>query len=715
MSDNNGCTGFIDYNKDDTKYAGAKSVVEAELDHLKKFRESDKDNLKGLALSGGGIRSASFCLGVIQSLAKNNNLKQVDYLSTVSGGGYLGGSLSWLWLEKWKEDTGCGRRFGAGKDDFPYGTGSRYSNPDQELDREQASLMRHLRQNGKYLTPGNGITMLSLLSVALRSITMGFVTLMVLASLFFHLLYYTCVFDQGVISNTRMMDYGLYGIGVYFLLLLGYGVLALGFIDYPKLAYKGRRLWERGIKYVLIVVAVILAIAIAHELRLYIGSELESAGGMSALLGALIAWYSQKSDKESMLKIIPKPLLVNGGLIVMFMGLLVLSDQLACAAYGNKSLGTTPLFSYETKDALMLHAVAALVIVLFAYLISINKVSIHRYYRDRLMETFMPDVCSVIDNGDTSMALKANEASLHNCVPDNDMPYHIINTNLILVESKITKFRGRGGDNFILSPLFSGSNATGWRASKEFANDSITLPTAVAISGAAANPNTGVAGKGLTLNSLVSALMAIFNLRMGYWTVNPNPEYQSNQKANPNYLNPGFGEVFKNELNERGSFIQLSDGGHFENLAMYELIRRHCKLIICCDAEQDNNFIFESLSNIIEKSRVDFGVQIKMTDADLDKLKYSQTSDGEIKFAEQGYIVADIVYPNDEVPGKLIYIKTTLPANLPADVMGYKSRHPDFPDETTADQFFDEEQFEAYRMLGMHIAESIENDQSINL
>ncbi|MBI3082268.1 MAG: patatin-like phospholipase family protein, partial [Gemmatimonadetes bacterium] len=50
----------------------------------------------GLACSGGGIRSATFCLGFFQGLAQHGLLRHVDYLSTVSGGGYFGSFLGRL-------------------------------------------------------------------------------------------------------------------------------------------------------------------------------------------------------------------------------------------------------------------------------------------------------------------------------------------------------------------------------------------------------------------------------------------------------------------------------------------------------------------------------------------------------------------------------------------------------------------------------------------
>lgn len=705
MSDNhNKDSGYIEYNGKDAKYGGAKTVVEAELEHLQKRRNSRPDDLKGLALSGGGIRSASFCLGVVQVLARHNKLKTFDYMSTVSGGGYLGGSLSWLWSGKWKEGTGCDRKFGTDKDNFPYGVSARYSSDDTDLDKDQAALMRHLRQHGKYLIPGNGITSLSLLSVVLRSISMGLVTILVLVSLIFHALYLTHVFEPGYLLATYALDAGVLGMVIYLASLLLYGIFVIVYKQNAENSYLWRRLWERIIKYILIVAVAIVLVAVVVELRKYIDTRVQSAGGWSAMIGALFAWRSQQSKKKSMFSIIPKSLLVYVGVIVMFIGLLVVSDQLANAIK-------------ELKFALPGHVVAAGVVLMFSYLIPINKVSIHRYYRDRLMETFMPDVSEVLNQGETHVAKKANETSVSDCLSDvdNDMPYHIINCNVILVESKVAKFRGRGGDNFILSPLFSGSNATGWLNSNQFANDSVTLPTAMAISGAAANPDAGVAGQGLTINPLISVLMSIFNLRLGYWTVNPDIRLQRKQSANPNYLTPGFREIVnRKNLNEDAAYIQLSDGGHFENLGIYELIRRHSRLIVCCDGEEDKKFVFGSLSNVIEKVRVDFGVIIKISADDLESLRYKENDKGKISFASQAHLVADIVYPNSDVPGKLIYIKTTLPEGLSAEVMGYKNTHPDFPDETTIDQFFDEKQMEAYRMLGMHIAESVVMDESIN-
>ena len=146
----------------------------------------------------------------------------------------------------------------------------------------------------------------------------------------------------------------------------------------------------------------------------------------------------------------------------------------------------------------------------------------------------------------------------------------------------------------------------------------------------------------------------------------------------------------------RSKYINLSDGGHFENLGIYELVRRRCRYIIACDGEQDSSLTFNGLANAIRKCRVDFGINI---DINLDQIR---------KVAENGSstahcVVGTIDYGND-ICGKLLYIKSSLSSDEPSDVQEYAKREPAFPHQTTGDQWFDESQFESYRALGQHVA-----------
>lgn len=296
-----------------------------------------------------------------------------------------------------------------------------------------------------------------------------------------------------------------------------------------------------------------------------------------------------------------------------------------------------------------------------------------------------------------------NEANPDNCriseLPQTASPYHIVNTNIQLTGSHVEKYRARAGDNFIFSPLFTGSNATGFVPTKDHLNGNMNLATAMAISGAAVDPNTY-----LTRSKPLTFVMTLFNLRLGYWLRNPRHPAWLGPLSRPRWYWYLFREMFANGLHENQWHVHLSDGGHFENLGLYELIRRRCKKIIVSDAGADPDWTFEDLARVIELVRVDFGAKIE-----LDVTALKPDADGRSK---AGFVKGKISYA--PLPGEkklksaeLVYVKTALVNKLQEDVYGYDRRHPDFPDETTSDQFFDEFQFEAYRELGYQIGKGV--------
>jgi hypothetical protein len=116
---------------------------------------------------------------------------------------------------------------------------------------------------------------------------------------------------------------------------------------------------------------------------------------------------------------------------------------------------------------------------------------------------------------------------------------------------------------------------------------------------------------------LFSILMSLLNLRLGYWAQNPRFAARRFSLRRPTFLKPGLGAVFGWGLNEDKSMIELSDGGHFENLGIYEFVRRRLDTIIVSDGGCDQKFEFADLSNAIERVRVDFGVRIEFDTPDL--------------------------------------------------------------------------------------------------
>lgn len=177
-------------------------------------------------------------------------------------------------------------------------------------------------------------------------------------------------------------------------------------------------------------------------------------------------------------------------------------------------------------------------------------------------------------------------------------------------------------------------------------------------------------------------------------------------------LAPSFGQIFHwrirpqsllremlGKLNEDSRWVNVSDGGHIENLAAIELLRRRCRYIIIGDGEADPRHHFQGLATLIRTARIDLGIQI---DIDFDKLKK-----GEDGLCQRHWASGRIHYPGEINPGYLLYLKSSITGDEDVVIQQYRYENPGFPHESTADQFFSEGQFEAYRSLGEHIGRSV--------
>jgi hypothetical protein len=213
------------------------------------------------------------------------------------------------------------------------------------------------------------------------------------------------------------------------------------------------------------------------------------------------------------------------------------------------------------------------------------------------------------------------------------------------------------------------------------------------ISGAAASPLSGYHTK-----PALAALMTVFNVRLGQWLGNP-AHADAWRSASPLFGGRCLLRELTGSADANARFVYLSDGGHFENLGVYELVRRRSKLIVACDAGCDPDYAFDDLANLIRKCRIDLGTDI---DICVEKLR---PKDG-FKHTACHFAVGVISYPGGG-EGVLLYIKASLTGEEPPDILNYAARHPAFPHDTTADQFFDEDQFETYRALGYHIGDAL--------
>jgi hypothetical protein len=494
------------------------------------------------------------------------------------------------------------------------------------------------------------------------------------------------------------------GLLVVSVLGIAYGPVTLLLSGTNELAYRVRNYWQRllGLFTTTAIVFALIGLlpVFIRELHHVVAT---SSGGALGVIGGI--WHFYRQQQSGVAGISPRIIgTASSALIIV---------AILSMAY----------FVAEKQPEIWW--MTAIVGVVFGFIVNLNQFGIGRMYRDRLSETFLADP-ETINEGVWHPAQQASSAELRDmCSVEDQGPYHLINTNLILIDSQNKKYQSRGGDNFILSPLFCGSDATQWVPNDRFNNSNLTLATAMATSGAAANPHAGPNSRGISKGPLVSFLMFILGLRMGLYVLNPLKKALKGFNS-PNFFAPGLLQgLLGSKFDISTRFLSLSDGGHFENTAAYELIRRRVNVVITSEAGQDQDFSFADLGNLVEKVRVDFGVNIRFLEGY--DLTYMMPGSAETNpsfekryaMAKRGYAIAEIRYPATHLPagelpaktGWFFVIKATLTQDLPADLYGYKDANPQFPNETTLDQFFGEVQVESYRELGYQLAKQLVKNQ----
>jgi hypothetical protein len=291
---------------------------------------------------------------------------------------------------------------------------------------------------------------------------------------------------------------------------------------------------------------------------------------------------------------------------------------------------------------------------------------------------------------------------------------HVIGVALNLVGGKRLAWQQRRAESFTISPLHCGSLFRGYRRSRVYGGaDGISLGTAVTISGAAVSSNMGYHSSSVAL----TLVLTLFNARLGWWLGNPgaagNDQRFTTPLSQPPYRR-GFPRVSLAPLvmeafgltDDTSRYVLLSDGGHFDNLGLYEMVLRRCRFIIVVDGSQDKNATFEDLGAAVRKIRIDLGIEITFENP----VAIYKKGDPEITKGNGRYCaVATIRYPDGpgHPSGVLLYTKPAILGDEPRDVLQYAAANPDFPHQTTLDQFFNESQFESYRRLGEHVIDSL--------
>jgi hypothetical protein len=631
---------------------------------------STRHGLAGVALSGGGIRSATFNLGVLQALAKLGVLRRADYLSTVSGGGYVGGCLGSLLATgadtAWDPET------------FPF-----Y----HEMGTEESTVVRHLRNSGSWLAPGGRLAVLKIPALLLFGALADFLILFPWIAL--AVMGTECVYRLRGELWVRMAYELLPAAVVGGLVMTLVSVLIVRACA-PRMGWAGREALERVVATALLVLVAFAVLRLTPGLiRAYdallgwspTASDLAAAAAAAAFVASpLFAAVAARNVGRAAGRVALYLLGALGPLVLLVVYLRLCAWTLfgRAPAWLPASVGADPYTWIYLSGTWPL--------MLFAWLfVNPNATSLHGFYRDRLSRAYLMRWRKT-----AGRPVSPNDAQrLSGLAAGAGRPYHLLNAAVNLTGSEDPSLRGRGADFFVFAKGHCGSRRTGYCRTErlESLDGHFDLGTAMAVSGAAAAPNMG----SCTIKPLVF-VMALLNIRLGYWL--PNPA----QRAVPGWRRPRLGPFFflrelLGRIDERSPFVNVSDGGYLENLGVYELLRRRCRLIVASDAGADPAHAFSDLARVLTYARIDLGAVI---DIDLEALRPDAAGR-----CRRHAAVGRIDYGGGET-GTLVYVKASVTGDENEFLRGYRVAHPAFPHESTTDQFFDEAQFEAYRYLGYH-------------
>ena len=362
--------------------------------------------------------------------------------------------------------------------------------------------------------------------------------------------------------------------------------------------------------------------------------------------------------------------------------------------------GAVPGVSWNDHHHLVegtpLYAVMALTAGLLALslgmgrFVNVNTFSLHAMYRNRLVRAYLG----------ASNACRRPDPFTGMCATDDlpvarlrgQRPLHVVNMALNLVAGRRLAWQQRKAESFTVSAHHAGSSGLGFRDTSAYGGKGgLSLGTAVAISGAAASPNMGYHS-----SALVGFTMMLFNARLGWWLGNPGkPGRRTWRLDGPRSPLSSVVREMLGLTDDTSPFVYLSDGGHFENLALYEMVQRRCRTIVVLDGGCDPGFTYEDLGNALRKIRIDFGIPVEFEEADIPLLRERKRR---CAVAVIRYSAVD----EGAVDGRLVYVKPVMLGNEPPDMQSYAAAFPDFPHQSTSNQWFDESQTESYRMLGDH-------------
>jgi hypothetical protein len=370
-----------------------------------------------------------------------------------------------------------------------------------------------------------------------------------------------------------------------------------------------------------------------------------------------------------------------------------------------------------------------LVLLGAGFLIDQTWLSLHPFYRTRLASAFAVRRARMPDGGVGALAYAVEEPTTLSTYggPVEGFPQVIFQAAAGLSGQSRTP-PGRRAASFSLSWDYVGGPDVGWvrtstleQTCKPALRRDVTVQAAMAVSGVAFASAMG------RHTAAVQRLLALSNVRLGTWL--PNPGFLAELgRGYAGWRTPRLPAARRlpYQLREiigaypaEGRMLLCTDGGHWENLGLVELLRHRCRTVVCIDASGDAPPWATTLSEAITLAYEELGVRITLTDpTDLvpgggDPLAPPEVLERlNARLSRRAVLRGVIEYlepfqaPGEAAPsssGTLVVAKALLTRDVPYELLSYALEETAFPHQGTADQFFDHEQFDAYRALGFHI------------
>ncbi|WP_370906550.1 hypothetical protein M728_005777 (plasmid) [Ensifer sp. WSM1721] len=784
----------------------------------------------GVSLSGGGIRSASYCLGALQALHAWGLINRIDYLSTVSGGGYVGTSMI-AGMHANREENG--------EPGFPF------ARPSNESVRD-CEAVSHLRDYSRFLAPRGFLDIITSTVIIMRGLAVNILlllsfllpvaTVFILSNPTTEELKHSIFLDVANLAlreewrtstswwpNVEPLIASPFLFSMITAICLGVWLigwaLRRSYVEsfgrsHPNgsasLEYDGYG--ARVGRWLIIALVFAAAMELQPLVIRAVKKELDSDGASTqafaslatiagaivgltaAFQGKLVVWIQRALSIPSIaahLRSLLAKIVLYGA--AMLLPLTIYGLFLMIVIWGIKDGGAYPYspdffvaknwtfstvvagFSvlflaatqilsrslksrpWETLTAIV-HghfniSISALVgiwlvalvvaaiatrsgpsknvgdwIVLCNYLalsfavgvvaaaFTENANGLHRLYRDRLRVAYrlgdkegMPLPLHALPEEAPYLLVNG---TLNVRLPRKDEPLASGKAGAAVATTDRHRLpdpakRGRNAEFFLFSKHAIGSDSTRYANPKWIwsVEPELDLAAAAAISGAAVSSSMGRIGIGL-----LGPTLALLNLRLGFWLPNPSRPKAQDRHWEDLFRLYLFAEAF-GRLRSDSSRIYVTDGGHIDNIGLYQLLKRRCKFIVVVDAEADPGMNFSAFADVQRFARIDDGTLISLDwrpvrDAALERLADRSKSRSRPLEGCPHFAIGHITYENGD-QGILLYVKAAVTGKEPDYVLDYERRYPDFPHEATSDQFFSEEQMEAYRALGFHAVNDV--------